>query len=59
MMTLDYNSNGDVVAYADVQLFRSYITAALDYGVLQHELMGRRQRFSYGLTILMRAHWSQ
>ena len=27
--------NGDVVAYADVELFPSYINAALDYGVLQ------------------------
>ena len=31
MMVLDQNSNGDVVVYADVMLFRSYISAALDY----------------------------
>ena len=29
MITLDLNSNGDVIAYADLQVFRSYISAAL------------------------------
>ena len=31
MVLLDKNSNGDVVVYADVLLFRSYISTALDY----------------------------
>ena len=45
MILLDYNSNVDVTAYADVQLFRSYISAALEYGVLQDNVMRRRTRF--------------
>ena len=38
MVLLDLNSNGDVVVYADVLLFRSYISAALDYanGIFKH-----------------------
>ena len=31
MVFLNSNGNGDVVVYADVLLFRSYISAALDY----------------------------
>ena len=31
MVLLDYNSSGDVVVYADVLLFRSYISTVLDY----------------------------
>ena len=34
---LDQNSNGDVTAYVDVHLFRSFISAALDYGAWQHK----------------------
>ena len=45
MILLDQNSNGDVIAYEDVHLFRSYISAALDHGVLQHKLIRHRPRF--------------
>ena len=31
MILLGYNLNGDVMAYAGVQLFRSYISATLDF----------------------------
>ena len=31
MTLLDQNGNADVISYADVQLFRSYVSAALDY----------------------------
>ena len=48
-------SNGDVIAYADVQLFHHYISTALDYGVLQHNEWNAEQGF-YGLTIIVRAH---
>ena len=58
MILLDENSNGDVVVYADVPLFRSYISAALDYayGVFQHAMV--TEEFN-ALTIIFHAHWSQ
>ena len=51
-------SNGDVVVYLDVLLFRSYISAASDYAysVLQH--VTASEVFN-GLTIILHAHWSQ
>ena len=46
MTLLDYNSNGDVIGYADVQLYCSYISAALTNGVfLQHKLRDAHRGF--------------
>ena len=51
------NSDGAVVVFADVLLFCSYITAALDYayGVFKHAMA--TEEFN-GMTIILRAHWS-
>ena len=58
MVLLDYNSSGDVVVYADVLLFRSYISTVLDYayGVFKRATLTRNLTECRNLR---GAHWSQ
>ena len=55
MILLDLNSDGEGLAYADVQLFRSYISAALCFAT---QINATLNEVFYGLIRIVHAHWS-